>query len=80
MFYTLVNSLRKCKTLWVGKPTTMITDTIVASSLRKSVIGSVLLTVVVALVINAVKVSQNVACHKMCFSFSSYAVTIEHGT
>ena len=37
--------------------------------------GSVLLTVVVASVINAVKVSHNVACHKMCFSFSSYAVT-----
>ena len=31
--------------------------------------------VVVASVVNAVKVSQNVACHKMCFSFSSYAVT-----
>ena len=36
-----------------------------------------LLTVVVASVINAGKVSQNVACHKiyrMCFSFSRFAV------
>ena len=33
-----------------------------------------LLTVVVASVVNAVKVSQNVACHKMCFSFSRFVV------
>ena len=55
----------------------MITGTIAASSLRESaLVGSVLLTVVVTSVINAMKVSQNVACHKMCFSFSSYAVFI----
>ena len=36
--------------------------------------GCVSLTVVVASVVNAVKVSQNVACHKMCFSFSRFVV------
>ena len=37
-------------------------------------VGCVLLTVVVTSVVNAVKVSQKVACHRMCFSFSRFVV------
>ena len=58
-------------TSMITTATTVITGTIAASSLLESV---VFVYVVVASVINAMKVSQNVACHKMCFSFSSYAV------
>ena len=65
-------------------PTMMITSVITTATavmagmeVAPSVVGCVLLTVVVASVVNAVKVSQNAVCCKMnrtCFRFSGFAV------